>query len=114
MFPPKHHSRALLILNEVLKSEPNNIRCLVSKAFIFQCDEKWREAGMLWTTVLKLTPEESEAHLEAQEEQAWCHVRDGHLEEGMEVLQVIKQKYDALEGQEAKKARVWWRLGKCI
>ena len=62
---------------------------------------------------MNLIPEESEAHLEAQEKHAWCHVRDGHLEEGMEV-QLTKQKYDALEGEEVKKARVWWRLGKCI
>ena len=113
LFPPKHHLRAARILDEVLKAHPDNVSCLVSKAHVFQYGEKWHEAETLWRQVIQLVPNQGEAHFEALEERAWCQIKYGSLDCGMDVLQTVKEKYDAMDGIEYKKARVWWRIGKC-
>ncbi|GJJ06168.1 hypothetical protein Clacol_000357 [Clathrus columnatus] len=109
-FPPKHHIRAFTILEEVLSQDPNNVHCLLSKGYILQSRQQWKEAEGIFETVLKLSPE-YDMELESLEEKAWCIVKDGRLLEGIDEYCAIIEDIDKEVGRDDQKARAYWRLG---
>ncbi|KAI0700930.1 TPR-like protein [Cytidiella melzeri] len=113
LFPPKHHTRALRIIDEVLSDDSENVKCLMGRAFIQQHAKRWEDARSLFSRVNKLLPDDVHEGLRAREEAAWCHAQtqdpDGGAQELREVITIL----DLQEGREIDKARCWWRLGKC-
>ena len=111
--PPKHHARALSIINDILATDPDNIRSLMGRAYILQAAKQWSDAGALFARVAELIPEDLDEGIRAKEECAWCLSQAHDPEGGATVLKAILDTLDQLEGREADQARCWWRLGKC-
>ncbi|KAI0093293.1 TPR-like protein [Irpex rosettiformis] len=113
LFPPKHHTRALRIIDEVLSEESQNVPCLMGRGFIFQHAKRWVDARAQFTVVASLIPDDVHDGLRSREEAAWCQAQDqdpyGASQELLELLNIL----DAQQGREYDKARCWWRLGKC-
>lgn len=118
LYPPKHHARALRIIDEILDVDSHNIPTLMSRGYVHEYANQWVEARDVFFKVTELTGNEddagvSEDETRAKEEYAWCDVQLGELEKGAEGLQaVIEMIGDEVEGKEEDKARCWWRLGK--
>lgn len=113
LFPPKHHVRAMRIIDEVLKQEPDNISCLLGRAYILRDSKKWPEAGDLFARVVDLLPGDTDEGLRAKEEQAWCQVQSGDTEAGSIALLDVLAELNGLEDRDLDQARCLWRLGKC-
>ncbi len=112
-FPPKHHARALGIINDVLTDDPDNVRCLMGRAYILQASKKWEDASSLFSRVAELIPEDLDEGIRAKEESAWCIAHAHDPRSGANALKVVLGALDQLEGRESDQARCWWRLGKC-
>ncbi|KAF9456626.1 TPR-like protein [Collybia nuda] len=112
LYPPKHHSQALSLIDEVLSQSPTNISCLMGKAFIFQQANKWGEALGLFCKVESLIPDSSDEGLRAREETAWCLCQMGETEQGIASLQAVLKVLTDMKGRELDSARCLWRLGK--
>lgn len=112
-FPPKHHARALGIIDDVLAEDPENIPSLMGRGFILQYARKWQDASAIFSKVMQLDPEGVDHGLRAKEERAWCQAMCDHLQEAADELRACIAALDALEGRVEDKARAWWRLGRC-
>lgn len=112
-FPPKHHPRALGIIDEVLVQEPDNVPSLMGRAYVLQSIPKWDEAGALFAKVTQLIPEDLEDGLRAKEEFAWCSVQAQNVEGGVAGLKCVLDVLEGLENRDHDRARCLWRLGKC-
>jgi superkiller protein 3 len=112
-FPPKHHTRALGIIEVVLTQDPDNVACLMGRAYVLQYMEKWNEAGTLFTKVTQLVPEDSEDGLRAKEEHAWCQFQARDIQSAISGLKSVFDALDGLDDRDLDKARCLWRLGKC-
>ncbi|KAI0915649.1 hypothetical protein AcW1_003803 [Taiwanofungus camphoratus] len=112
-FPPKHHSRALGIISEILSQDANNVPCLMGRGYVLAQAGRWEEAGEVFAQVVELMPESLVEGLRSKEEHAWCRAMcmdpDGAATELREVISTL----DALEDRVTDKARCWWRLGRC-
>ena len=113
-FPPKNHTRALRIVDEVLVEDPDNIQALLARGFILQHAKKWADAAEVFARVAKLDPEGLDHGLRAQEEHAWSEANFGELQAAADELRDVIAVQDQLEGREEDKARAWWRLGRCF
>lgn len=124
LFPPKHHSRALRVLDDVLSQDPNCVLALMGRAYVMQAARKWSDARLLFAKVVKIrTLSDVGMGLEAKEEWAWCGAMEAlqveeveakeKLEEALNALTDVKDHLETEEGLESRKARVWWRLGQC-
>ncbi|EJD03262.1 TPR-like protein [Fomitiporia mediterranea MF3/22] len=115
LFPPKHHARAIRVLDDVLSFEPNNVTCLMGRAYVFQASRRWDDAAELFLNVVNQLPDDVEVGLVAKEEHAWCLVERAEpaLDVAVEELQFVLNRIEPLDGYEQRKARVWWRLGQC-
>lgn len=111
-YPPKHHIRALRIIEEVLSEEPDNIACLMSRGYVMQRAHKWDEAAACFHRVAELAPDDVVDGLRAREEEAWCMVETHNSDAGEKALMEVVDVLDGEEGRENDKARCWWRLGK--
>ena len=111
-FPPKHHTRALDILDQVLSEDPDNVPGLMSRGYVMQHAKKWEEGSGLFHRAAELRPDDLQDGLRAREEEAWCKVKAHDPDTGEKSLVAIVELLDAEEGREADKARCWWRLGK--
>lgn len=100
-------------MEEVLSRDPKNVQCLLSKGYIFQYSQQWKDAEAIFGTVVELTDEsgEDDVRLEACEERAWCIVKDGRLLEGIEEYGTVVEDLDKDVDKDDKKAQAWWRLG---
>ncbi|KAF8270248.1 TPR-like protein [Lactarius quietus] len=111
LYPPKYHTRAVRILEDVLTQDPNNVECLMGRGFVFQFSSKWLEAASCFSRVCGL-PEERREKIRAQEEHAWCEVQLNHFDQAItgfrEVIELLEDKEDSDED----KSRSYWRLGK--
>ncbi|KZT56246.1 hypothetical protein CALCODRAFT_323866 [Calocera cornea HHB12733] len=133
LHPPKHHPRALRLLDQILAQDPNSIPALMGRGYVLQAQAKWGEAAISFSKVIALEQgkresagEEEEGgdvtggmplvELEAREERAWCWVRNGVGEKGESGLRDSVGLWDAspLPGIERQQARAWWRLGRCL
>lgn len=113
IFPPKHHARALRIIDEVLAEDEDNLRCLMARGYILQQSQRWEDAQLLFTKVVRLIPDDLDDGLRAREESAWCQAGAHDSDGGAQGLRAVLATLDTVEGREADKARCWWRLGKC-
>lgn len=118
-YPPKHHARALRIIDEVLDLDAANAPSLMSRGYVHEYGNQWEDARDVFFKVMELIGSEddedsmSQDGSRAREEYAWCDVQLGQLEKGAEGLQsVIEMIGDDVEGKEEDKARCLWRLGK--
>ncbi|TDL26128.1 TPR-like protein [Rickenella mellea] len=113
LFPPKHHARALRVIEDVLQREADNTGGLMGRAYVLQAAGKFAEAAELFNKVSEKLPDDMDVGLEAKEEFAWCKVQMGKLDDGAHQLQSVRDQRELIEGEGEKTARVWWRLGKC-
>ena len=113
LFPPKHHGRALGIIDDVLSRDSQNIRCLMGRAYILQFSKKWSEAANLFKQVADLLPEDVDDGLRAKEEHAWCNAQGGDPDGGSKDFKDVLAVMETLDDREGDQARCWWRLGKC-
>lgn len=112
LFPPKHHTRALSAIDEVLSQAPNNTAALMGRAYILQYDRRWDEAAELFSRVSDLLPGDLQLGIRAQEEQAWCQSQAGAPAVAIEGLEAVFAVLTELEEADAECARCLWRIGK--
>lgn len=112
LFPPKHHARALSVLDEVLSQAPNNTAALMGRAYILQHDRRWDDATELFARVSDLLPGDLQLGIRAQEEQAWCQSQAGSPSAGIQGLEDVLAALTELEDADAECARCLWRIGK--
>ncbi len=112
-FPPKHHTRALRLTDDVLSEDPVNIRCLMGRGYILQFSKRWGDARAIFSQVAHLLLEDMEDGLRAQEESAWCLAQSHDPETALRALEGVLNLLEPLEGRDADKARCWWRAGRC-
>ncbi|EIN11575.1 superkiller protein 3 SKI3 [Punctularia strigosozonata HHB-11173 SS5] len=113
-YPPKHHARALGILDDVLAQDPDNVPCLMGRGYVMQYAGNWEAAGSLFERVTEVEDEHPEHGLRAREEHAWCRMHLGDASRAAEALQVVLDSLDHLQEHGQDQARCWWRLGQCI
>jgi superkiller protein 3 len=108
LFPPKHHARALPIVDDVLSQDPDNIAGLMARGYILQAACQWTEASEFFSHVIKLIPDDLQEGLRAREELAWCQIQSHDYENGMDGLKRVLE----LQDRSSDQARCLWRLGK--
>jgi superkiller protein 3 len=113
LFPPKHHARALSIIDEVLSQFPDNVTCLMGRAYVLQASKNWKDAGALFSKVVNLLPEDLDTGLRAKEENSWCSCQLGNTRAGLQGLENVHEILKTLDHRELDIARCLWRLGKC-
>jgi superkiller protein 3 len=113
LFPPKHHPRALPIIDNILSQSPDNVGCLMGRAYILQAAQKWSDAGALFARVVNLIPEDLEHGLRAKEEHAWCQSQADGMDRSVPTLQSVLGALSELVDRDLDCARCLWRLGKC-
>ncbi|KAF8322289.1 hypothetical protein DL93DRAFT_2205831 [Clavulina sp. PMI_390] len=118
-FPPKHHPRALGVIEQVLASQPENVACLMARAYTLRYAEKYPAAEAIFSQVAKLIQQEQEEakvdkllYLEAKEEEAWCQSLSGDYESTVIGLKGVIDELDGFEDQPRRQAQAWWRLGR--
>ncbi|KAG6854057.1 hypothetical protein C0991_011035 [Blastosporella zonata] len=89
LFPPKHHPRALRLIDDVLAQSPNNVGCLMGRAFVLEAAKKWDEAAAFFERVDELLPDDVSDGLRAREENAWCRCQINDMDNGVAILQSI-------------------------
>jgi superkiller protein 3 len=115
-YTPKHHPRALRLLNGVVSTEPSNTEARFARALISQSAEKWAEAREEFQHLLDVGGGDKDM-VSAKEEVGWCLVNEGKLEEGRDILEEVVEKRDsrneagASDDEAFARARAWWRLG---
>ena len=112
-FPPKYHTRALRIIDDLLVEDPDNIPSLMGKGFILGRAKKWADASIVFARVVQLISDDMDHGIRAKEEHAWCEMMCGHPEVATDELQSVIDVLDKLEGKTEDKARCWWRRGRC-
>jgi superkiller protein 3 len=127
-YAPKHHPKALKLLDAVLADHPDSVPCFMGRGYIFAGEQRWNEARLEFEKVITLenkrqdstaVPKEgqpvgslwSASRLEATEQQGWCMTKEGMLEDGIEVLQSVAEVFDTDVARKTDSARVWWRIG---
>ncbi|KAJ6558576.1 superkiller protein 3 [Mycena vulgaris] len=112
LFPPKHHARALSVIDEVLSQAPSNTAALMGRAYILQHGKRWGDAAELFASVSNLLPGDLQLGIRAKEEHAWCQSQAGALEQGIQGLEDVLAVLTELEDADAESARCLWRIGK--
>ncbi|CDO72766.1 hypothetical protein BN946_scf184994.g19 [Trametes cinnabarina] len=112
-YPPKHHVRALRIIDDVLTEDPDNISALMARGFVLQHAKRWEDAAELFGKIIRLKPDDADIASRAKEEHAWCAAMSGQLQAATEELREVIGELEAIEGHEEDKARCWWKLGRC-
>ncbi|KAI9511143.1 TPR-like protein, partial [Russula earlei] len=112
LYPPKHHTRALRILEDVLSEDPNNVNCLMGRGYVLQRAGMWLEAGSCFSRVSDTVLEKSRDAIRAQEEHAWCEMQLDHLDEAIAELGTVIDLWENEEDNDEDKSRSWWRLGR--
>ncbi|KAG6857271.1 hypothetical protein H0H87_007104 [Tephrocybe sp. NHM501043] len=111
LFPPKHHPRALRLIDDVLAQTPDNVACLMGRAFVLEAATKWEEAAALFAKVDDLLPDDLSDGIRAREENAWCRCQIGDVNDGLAALQHIVTILQELEERGDDAARCLWRIG---
>ena len=110
--PPSHHVRALRLLEPLLRQSPDNLDCLMAKAYIYQRSERWQDAFDLFNRVYSITSDDA-LKFEALKEESWSLGNiEGRADEALDELHevaIIMDPKAHFERQE--KAQAWWRYG---
>jgi len=114
LFPPKHHRRALGIIQNILTEDRENVKALFVGGYVHQYAARWQEAIEHFKLVTTKVPLDSSLGLEATEELGWSIVQRGAPDEGANLLRNVLEILETKDGMEHEKARCWWRLGKTI
>ncbi|KAA1474268.1 superkiller protein 3 [Dentipellis sp. KUC8613] len=114
LYPPKHHARALRIIDEVLQQDPDNVQCLMGRGYILEHSCTWSEASNYFIRVIELLSEDTDDAIRAKEEHGWCRVQLGDLTGGAEQLRSTIDMLEDVEGKEEDRARCWWKLGRAF
>ena len=112
-FPPKHHTRALRIIDDVLSSDPVNVPCLLGRGHVLRDARKWDDAVAVFCKVVELLPDDLKDGLRAREERAWCLLQRQEAAEAEKEFLSVVEVLDREEGRETEAARCWRRLGQC-
>ncbi len=110
-YPPKHHVKALTLLESVLEAAPESIACLSGRGYIREEAGQWESARSDFEQVVALTSEVDLLRLEAREQAAWCQVQEGSLIEGASRLADVAAELVDRKDKAVESARVWWKLG---
>jgi superkiller protein 3 len=127
-YAPKHHPRALKLLNGVLDQYPESVPCYIGRGYVFAGEQRWAEATVEFEKVIELEEKKrgpsslaeegkpagsiwSPLETEAKEQQGWCLIKQGRLEEGKAILDGVSEVFDADTTRGEDSARVWWRKG---
>ncbi|KAH0589327.1 hypothetical protein H2248_005088 [Termitomyces sp. 'cryptogamus'] len=113
LFPPKHHARALRIIDDVLSQSADNVHCLMGRAFILEKAGKWDEAATLFARVDELLPDDLSTGIRAREENAWCCCQIDNADEGLPILKNIVPILQDMDNSGEDAARCLWRIGQC-
>ena len=113
-YPPKHHTRALRILDDILSEDDANIPALMGRAYILQASKDWGAAAGLFLRVDELLPDNVDEGIRAREEHAWCTLQQGDYDSAANELKGVSEVLDHLDDREVDQARCWWRMGKCV
>jgi superkiller protein 3 len=111
--PPKNHSRALRILDDVLSQDADNVPSLMGRGFIVARAEHWSDAMGLFARVAQLRPDDITTGLRAKEEQGWCQIQLQDFS-AQDSLKLLATQLDHMEERHEDQARCWWRLGRCL
>lgn len=114
IYPPKHHVKALRLLDDLLEQDPSQIDCRLARGYLHQHAKRWPLAKEDFNSVTTSLEHDNSRWLEAEEESAWCQVQMGEVESGTEALRHVLEILETADGQEIAQARAWWRLGKAI
>lgn len=114
LFPPKHHRRALGIIQNILTEDQENVKALFAGGYVHQYAGRWQEAAEHFKRVTTNVPLDSPLGLEATEELGWSVVQRGAPDEGANLLRSVLGILETKDGMEHEKARCLWRLGKTI
>lgn len=112
LYPPKYHTRALRILEDVLSEDPHNVNCLMGRGHVLQRAGKWLEAASCFSRVSDSHTEETRDSIRAQEEHAWCEVQLKHFDGAVAELRTVIELLENEEDNDEDKSRTWWRLGR--
>lgn len=113
--PPLQHTRALRLLDTLLRRSPEDLRCLLARAYIYEHAERWQDAYSDFERVHSETIDDS-IKFETRAEKAWClgnvsEQAEAALEELHQVAVLMDQNPEI---EHAAKARSWWRYGQCL
>lgn len=114
LYPPKHHARAIPLLDDILVKDPRNTACLMGRGYVLQHAAKWAEASEFFLKAVESASENPEVRIRAQEEAAWCQVQMGELEGAAEALRGVLEELGSMKDKDVDMARCWWRLGRCL
>ncbi|KLO19533.1 TPR-like protein [Schizopora paradoxa] len=114
LYPPRHHARAIRILDDVLSIDPTNKLALMGRGLIMQAAKRWKDAASLFLQVYNRAEESDTLKDGALEEHAWCILHDGEADAAITELQQVRDNLDDVDGNGEAKARIWWRLGECF
>jgi superkiller protein 3 len=112
-YPPKHHARALRILDNVLSDDGANVPSLMGRAYVLEESKDWGAASELFLRVHELLPDDVDDGIRAREEHAWCTLYQGDGDAAEGELKAVSEILSNLEGREEDRARCSWRMGKC-
>lgn len=127
-YAPKHHPKALKLLDGVLTDHPDSVPCFMGRGYVFAGEQRWHEARLEFEKAIALEQESQNStavpkegqpagsiwstfRLEATEQQGWCMTKEAMLAEGIEVLRGVAEVFDADVARKIDSARVWWRIG---
>src|SRR5216684_5176105 len=110
LYPPKHHTRALRILEDVLSEDPDNVNCLMGRGYVLQRAGKWREAASCFSRASDVHPEGIRDNIRAQEEHAWCQVQLNHIDTAITELRTVIELLENEKDSDEDKSRCLWRL----
>ncbi|EJD52731.1 TPR-like protein [Auricularia subglabra TFB-10046 SS5] len=113
-YPPKHHNRALPILDRLLEDYPDDIPSLLARAYVLQYSKRWKESLALFQRVSQLATDDEEVLLEALEEGAWCMLHCKDIDSATQQLKDVISRLESWDDHEEQKARASWRLGRCM
>jgi superkiller protein 3 len=111
LYPPRYHSDALNIIEEVLTNDPRNVSCLMGRGFILQAAGKWAVAAESFNVARTLTDNTTLLGLNTQEEYAWCIGNSGDIPNALEILHTTLDLLQVNQDAAHDVARCTWRIG---
>ena len=113
LYPPKHHTRATRILDEVISVDSNCVSALMARGSILQVAKKWDDAVGIYTKVIGLTVDKESTKSVAEEEHAWCLIHIGDMDTAAGELQHVLDIAEESDESDLRKAKILWKLGQC-